>query len=318
MKYLITGGAGFIGSHLSDALIERGDSVLVLDNLTTGNISNIAQLLSRSNFTLIEGSILDLDLVDQAVQLVDHVLHFAAAVGVFNIVDKPLESLKTNLRGTENILETASRYGKEVLIASSSEIYGKNISGPLNEESDRIVGSPLKSRWSYSEAKAIDESMAQFYHLESGLNTRIIRLFNTVGPRQVGHYGMVVPRFVSAALKNEPLTVYGSGSQSRCFCHVYDAVQGILAVIDSNATIGDVFNIGSDKEITIENLARQIIKLTGSSSEISKISYEAAYNPGFEDIARRVPDISKINQAVGWTPKLSLDAIITDVANHLR
>lgn len=318
MKYLITGGAGFIGSHLSDALIERGDSVVVLDNLTTGNRSNIAQLLTHPNFTMIEGSILDLDLVALTVQLVDHVLHFAAAVGVFNIVDNPLESLKTNLRGTENILEAANKYKREVLIASSSEIYGKNTGGPLNEESDRILGSPLKSRWSYSEAKAIDESMANFYHLEKDLVIRIIRLFNTVGPRQVGHYGMVVPRFVSAALKNEPLTVYGSGSQSRCFCHVYDAVQGVLAVIDSDASIGDVFNIGNDQEITIENLARQIINVTGSTSEISKISYEAAYNHGFEDIPRRLPDISKINQAVGWTPKLSLDAIITDVANHLR
>ena len=202
MKYLITGGAGFIGSHLSDALINRGDQVVVLDNLTTGNKSNIEHLLTHQNFKLIEGSILDTKLVDQTIQSADHVLHFAAAVGVFNIVNKPLDSLTTNLRGTENILEAASKHNKEVLIASSSEIYGKNVSGPLNEESDRIVGSPLKSRWSYSEAKAIDESMAQFYHLEKGLKTRIIRLFNTVGPRQVGHYGMVVPRFVSAALKN--------------------------------------------------------------------------------------------------------------------
>ena len=222
------------------------------------------------------------------------------------------------MRGTENILEASSKHNKEVLIASSSEIYGKNVSGPLNEESDRIVGSPLKSRWSYSEAKAIDESMAQFYHLEKGLKTRIIRLFNTVGPRQVGHYGMVVPRFVSAALKNEPLTVYGAGTQSRCFCHVYDAIGGILAVIDSPATIGDVFNIGNNFEVTIEELAQQVIKGTGSQSTITKTPYDTAYNPGFEDMQRRIPDISKIERIVGWTPKLSLDTIISDVADHLR
>ena len=318
MKYLITGGAGFIGSHLSDALIKRGDSVLVLDNLSTGNHSNIEQVLASPNFEFIEGSILDGNAVNEAVKNVDHVLHFAAAVGVFNIVDRPLESLTTNIRGTENILEAANKYKREVLIASSSEVYGKNAGGPLNEESDRIVGSPLKSRWTYSEAKAIDESMAQFYHLEKGLKTRIIRLFNTVGPRQVGHYGMVVPRFVSAALKNDPLAVYGSGLQSRCFCHVNDAVRGILAVIDSDETVGDVFNIGNNEEITIEDLARKVIKLTDSRSEISRVSYETAYNPGFEDMQRRVPDISKIKRTVGWAPELSLDAIITDVANHLR
>ena len=318
MKYLITGGAGFIGSHLSDALINRGDQVVVLDNLTTGNKSNIEHLLTHQNFKLIEGSILDAKLVDQTIQSADHVLHFAAAVGVFNIVNKPLDSLTTNLRGTENILEAASKHNKEVLIASSSEIYGKNVSGPLNEESDRIVGSPLKSRWSYSEAKAIDESMAQFYHLEKGLKTRIIRLFNTVGPRQVGYYGMVVPRFVSAALKNEPLTVYGSGTQSRCFCHVHDAIGGILAVIDSPVTIGNVFNIGNNFEVTIEELAQQVIKGTGSQSTITKTPYDTAYNPGFEDMQRRIPDISKIERIVGWTPKLSLDTIISDVADHLR
>lgn len=318
MKYLITGGAGFIGSHLSDALINRGDQVVVLDNLTTGNKSNIEHLLTHQNFKLIEGSILDTKLVDQTIQSADHVLHFAAAVGVFNIVNKPLDSLTTNLRGTENILEAATKHNREVLIASSSEIYGKNVSGPLNEESDRIVGSPLKSRWSYSEAKAIDESMAQFYHLEKGLKTRIIRLFNTVGPRQVGYYGMVVPRFVSAALKNEPLTVYGSGTQSRCFCHVHDAIGGILAVIDSPVTIGNVFNIGNNFEVTIEELAQQVIKGTGSQSTITKTPYDTAYNPGFEDMQRRIPDISKIERIVGWTPKLSLDTIISDVADHLR
>jgi UDP-glucose 4-epimerase len=314
MKYLITGGAGFIGSHLSDALIARGDQVVVLDNLSTGNRSNIEQLLSHPNFTLIEGSILDAHLVNQVVESVDHVLHLAAAVGVFNIIDKPLESLTTNLRGTENVLEAASRSNKEVLIASSSEIYGKNSNVPLNEESDRVVGSPLKSRWSYSEAKAIDESMAIFYHQEKGLRVRIVRLFNTVGPRQVGHYGMVVPRFVAAALKNEPLTVYGSGAQSRCFCHVYDAVRGIMAIIDSEATIGDAFNIGNNHEVSIEELAQQVIELTGSTSTIVFIPYATAYNLGFEDMQRRVPDTSKIQSLTNWEPELSLREIVLDVS----
>ena len=318
MRYLVTGGAGFIGSHICDALIQRGDSVVVLDDLSTGNKKNIELLISNPAFKLVKGSILDTSAVESAVKSVDHVLHFAAAVGVFTIVDKPLESLMTNIRGTENILEAAHMHGKEVLIASSSEVYGKNVGGALHEESDRIVGSPLKSRWSYSEAKAIDESMAYFFYQEKKLPVRLVRFFNTVGPRQVGHYGMVVPRFVSAALKNEPLTVYGTGSQSRCFCHVYDAVAGVLAVIGSNATLGEVFNIGNDEEITIENLAHEVIELTGSSSIIEKVLYEKAYAPGFEDMQRRVPDISKIKRVVGWTPKLSLDSIISDIATHLK
>ena len=318
MKYLVTGGAGFIGSHVTDALIARGDSVVVLDNLSTGNSHNIEHLVGNPNFEFVSGSILDTELVDRLVAGVDHVLHFAAAVGVFTIVDKPLESLTTNLRGTENILEAAHKHGAEVLIASSSEVYGKNGGGPLNEESDRIVGSPLKSRWSYSEAKAIDESMAFFYYQEKRLAVRIVRFFNTVGPRQVGHYGMVVPRFVAAALANEPLTVYGSGSQSRCFCHVADAVAGVLAVIDSNATLGEVLNIGNDDEITIQDLAHEVIEQLGSASEIEKVLYEKAYAPGFEDMQRRIPDITKIKRTVGWSPKRDLTEIITDIAEFIR
>jgi UDP-glucose 4-epimerase len=318
MKYLVTGGAGFIGSHLADALIKRGDQVVALDNLSTGNRKNIEHLRENPSFTLIESSILDAPVVEAAVKSVDHVLHFAAAVGVLTIVDKPLESLMTNIRGTENILEAAHMFNKEVLIASSSEIYGKNTLGALHEESDRIVGSPLKSRWSYSEAKAIDESLAYFYYQEKNLAVRLVRFFNTVGPRQVGHYGMVVPRFVSAAINNEPLKVYGSGSQSRCFCHVYDAVSGVLALIDSKATLGEVFNIGNDEEITIEALANEIIELTGSQSVIEKVLYEKAYAPGFEDMQRRIPDISKIKKAVGWSPILSLDSIIADIVAHMK
>jgi UDP-glucose 4-epimerase len=318
LKYLITGGAGFIGSHLSDSFIERGDSVIVLDNLSTGNKGNIKHLLNNKFFEFIEGSILNRNLLHEVIQSVDHVLHFAAAVGVFTIVDKPLESLVTNIRGTEYILESASAHNKPVLIASSSEIYGKNSNGPLNEESDRIVGSPLKSRWAYSEAKAIDETMAFFYSQEKGMDIRLIRLFNTVGPRQVGHYGMVVPRFVSAALKGEPLTVYGNGSQSRCFCHIADAVEAILAVIDSTDTLGEVLNIGNNQEVYIGRLAKEVIRVTKSNSQVNFLPYKQAYADGFEDMQRRIPDTNKINAMIGWSPKRNLTEIINDIADHMR
>ena len=318
MKYLITGGAGFIGSHVADALVGRGDSVLILDNLSTGNHHNIEHLIGNPLVSFYSGSILDADLVSSLVSEVDHVLHLAAAVGVFNIVDKPLESLRINLHGTENVLEASLKLKVPVLIASSSEVYGKNGGGPLNEESDRIVGSPLKSRWSYSEAKAIDESMAYFYYSENGLPVRLVRFFNTVGPRQVGSYGMVAPRFVEAALKGEPLDVYGTGAQSRCFCHVADAVAGLLSVIDSEATIGQVYNIGNNHEVTINELASTVIARLGSSSVISMKSYEDAYGAGFEDMQRRIPDISKIKAATGWAPTRSLETIIDDIAGYLK
>jgi len=314
MKYLITGGAGFIGSHVADALVARGDSVVILDNLSTGNHHNIEHLIGNESVEFYSGSILDSALVDRLVSGVDHVLHLAAAVGVFNIVDKPLESLRINLHGTENVLDACQRSGKPVLIASSSEIYGKNGGGPLHEDSDRIVGSPLKSRWSYSEAKAIDESLGYFYYSELGVQVRIVRFFNTVGPRQVGSYGMVVPRFVFAALDGEPIEVYGSGDQSRCFCHVADAVAGLLSVIDSESTVGDVFNIGNNHEISIRGLAELVISRLNSQSEIVSKSYEDAYGAGFEDMQRRIPDISKIKAATGWAPTRSLETIIDDIA----
>ena len=244
----------------------------------------------------------------------DYVVHLAAALGVFNIVNKPLESLKTNLQGSEVVLEACDKYRKPVLIASTSEIYGKNDKVPLNEEDDRIIGHPLKSRWSYSEAKAVDESLAYFYYLENKLPIRIVRFFNTVGPRQVGHYGMVVPRFVSAALKNEPLSVYGSGDQIRCFCHVDDAVRALLLVMDSEKAIGEVFNVGNNQQISILELAKKVIEITGSTSAVEKIAYEKAYPEGFEDMQRRVPDISKIKQVLGWVPEINLDQIIKDIA----
>ena len=312
MKYLITGGAGFIGSHLAESLISRGDQVVVFDNLSTGSTSNLAGISGQINFE--QGNILDKAVIDKLVAESDYVIHLAAALGVFNIVNKPLESLKTNLQGSEIVLEVCDKYRKPVLIASTSEIYGKNDKVPLNEEDDRIIGHPLKSRWSYSEAKAVDESLAYFYYLENKLPVRIVRFFNTVGPRQVGNYGMVVPRFVSAALKNQPLQVYGDGDQIRCFCHVDDAVRALLLVMDSDKSIGNVFNIGNNQQISILELAKKVIEITGSKSEIVKIPYSEAYPEGFEDMQRRVPDISKIKDALGWTPQIGLDQIIKDIA----
>ncbi|MBJ7507080.1 MAG: GDP-mannose 4,6-dehydratase [Candidatus Nanopelagicus sp.] len=308
MKYLITGGAGFIGSHLSEALTNRGDSVTVIDNLSTGKNT------FNSSVEFIKGSIFDLPLMDKLISQSDYVLHLAAAVGVFNIVNKPLESLMTNIKGTEIILELCDKYKKPILITSTSEVYGKNNEVPLSENSNRVLGSPLLSRWSYSEAKAVDESMAYFYYQENGLQVRLVRLFNTVGPRQVGHYGMVAPRFVNAALKNEPLSVYGSGDQIRCFCHVSDAVRALLLVMDSDKAVGEVFNVGNNQQISIMELAKKVIEITGSKSTIEKIAYEKAYPQGFEDMQRRVPDISKIKHVLGWAPEINLDQIIKDIA----
>ncbi len=312
MKYLITGGAGFIGSHLTEALVGRGDKVVILDNFLTSSMDNLKQVKEKIN--LVEGNILDQKLVRKLVSESDYIVHLAAALGVFNIVNKPLESLKTNLKGSEIVLEAADKYKKPVLIASTSEVYGKNDKVPLSEEDDRIIGHPLKSRWSYSEAKAVDESLAYFYYLDNSLPIRIVRFFNTVGPRQVGNYGMVVPRFVSAALKNQPLQIYGNGDQIRCFCHVDDAVRALLLVMDSDEAVGNVFNIGNNQQISILELAKKIIKITGSKSEIVKIPYSEAYPEGFEDMQRRVPDISKIKNALGWTPQIGLDQIIKDIA----
>ncbi len=312
MRYLVTGGAGFIGSHLIESLINRSDQVVVLDNLSTGSSKNLSKVADQ--ITVHSGSILDQQLVDKLVADCDYVIHLAAALGVFNIVNKPLESLKTNLQGSEIILQAADKYRKPVLIASTSEIYGKNEKVPLNEEDDRIIGHPLKSRWSYSEAKAVDESLAYFYHLENKLPVRIVRFFNTVGPRQVGHYGMVVPRFIEAALKNEPLSIYGSGEQIRCFCHISDVIRALLLVIDSDQAVGEVFNIGNNQQSSINQLADRVISLLGSKSKIEKIPYADAYPQGFEDMQRRVPDISKIKRVLGWSPQLDLDQIIKDIA----
>ncbi len=318
MKYLVTGGSGFIGSHLSAALLSRGDSVVVLDDLSTGSAKNLQGVVSNPSLEIVSGSILDIALVDSLVAKVDQVLHLAAAVGVFNIVNNPLKSLQTNIGGTENVLDACAKHGKSFFLTSSSEIYGKNTNVPLSEESDRIVGSPLKSRWSYSEAKAIDESLAFFHYTQNKLPVRIVRLFNTVGPRQIGQYGMVVPRFVSAAISGEAISVYGDGKQSRAFCHIDDVIEALLLVIDSPKAIGQVYNVGNNFEISIADLAKKVIEVTNSSSNLEFKSYADAYGPGFEDLERRVPDISKVARDLGWAPKRDLTQIIQDIALYLK
>jgi len=318
MKVLITGGAGFIGSHLTDEFIRNGNQVTALDNLSTGQLKNISHLEKSPGFELVVDSVLNDALVDRLVERCDVVFHLAAAVGVELIVKKPLESLTTNIKGSEIVLEMAHRYHKKILITSTSEIYGKNVNGPLKEDDDRILGSPLKSRWSYSTAKAVDEMLAYVYWKEKGVQSVIVRLFNTVGPRQTGAYGMVVPRFISQALKNEPITIFGSGKQTRCFTHVKDVVWGLSRIIEEPSAVGKVFNIGGQEEVSIEELARQIIKITNSKSTIKYIPYEEAYEEGFEDMQRRVPDITKIRKLIGFKPTYSLPQIIEDIVAYYK
>ncbi len=318
MRALITGGAGFIGSHLADALLARGDSVILLDNLSTGRLENIEHLRSRDDVEFVLGSILNADLMDDVMSRVDVCFHLAAAVGVQLIVDRPLESLATNIRGSEIVFEKAHKHGTKVLVTSTSEIYGKNTSDRLGEEDDRILGSPLKSRWSYSEAKAIEEILAYTYWRQKGLPTVIVRLFNTVGPRQTGHYGMVIPRFVSQAIKGEPITVYGTGQQTRCFCYVGDAVDGILALVDHPEASGRAYNVGGVEEISMEGLAQRVVAAAASSSKIRYVPYDEAYEEGFEDMQRRVPDTSRARELVGFAPKVELDDILRMVVEDQR
>jgi len=315
MRVLVTGGAGFIGSHLADALIARGDQVVALDNFSTGSTTNIKHI--TKNFEIIDGDIRNMDLINDSIKDVDLIFHMAAALGVNTILESPLESISTNIAGSEVVLNAAAKHKKRILIASTSEIYGKNPKQPLNETDDRVVGSPQKIRWSYSDAKAIEEAMAFSLNQETGLKVTTARLFNTVGPRQSAHYGMVVPRFVRSALKNEPINIYGDGTQSRVFCHVDDAIEALLALVATDKTINEVYNLGGTGEVTIKELADAVIKKTNSQSSIEFIPYEKAYAPGFEDMQRRVPDISKINQDLGWAPKKDLSQIITDVAAYI-
>ncbi len=318
MRILITGGAGFIGSHLTDRLATDGHEITVLDNLATGRKENLSAYLGGESVNFIEGSILDLPLLDGLIKETEYVFHLAAAVGVFNIVNHPLDSLMTNIRGTENVLESAHKHSKPVFVTSSSEVYGKNVSDSLKESDDRVLGAPVTLRWSYSEAKAIDESLAYAYWVEKKLETRIVRFFNTVGPRQLGAYGMVVPRFVQFALKNEPITIYGNGQQTRCFGHVLDAVDAVVRIAFAENTIGKVINIGNDYEISINDLAKKVIADTNSKSEIVYVPYEKAYGDGFEDMERRVPNIELIKSLVGWEPKRDLSTMISDIADFLK
>jgi UDP-glucose 4-epimerase len=316
MRVFITGGAGFIGSHLTDALIARGDEVTILDNLTTGSATNIAHL--EGKIALVQGDIRNQALVESLVEKADLVLHMAAALGVNTILEKTIESVSVNFTGSEVVLNAATKLKKRIIIASTSEIYGKNPQQPLNEESDRVVGAPQKIRWTYSDAKALEEAIAHSLHTTEGLKVTTVRLFNTVGPRQTGRYGMVLPRFVQAALNNEPITIYGDGSQSRVFCHVHDAVKAILTLAATDSTIGDVFNVGGVGETTMKELAEKIISRTNSSSTITYTPYVDAYPAGFEDMQRRVPDITKIKNTINWSPANTLDSIIDDVASHMR
>jgi len=307
MKVLVTGGAGFIGSHLVEELIARGHDVHVVDALTTSARANLAHLEGSPRLRVTIDTILNEPLMDEAIGETDLVFHLAAAVGVNWILEHPLASLHTNLRGTDVVLGIADRYRRPVLVASTSEVYGKNDSGPLREDDDRILGSSQMSRWFYATAKAADEALATAYWLERRLPTIAVRFFNTIGPRQTGRYGMVVPRFIGQALRNEPITVYGDGNQTRCFTYVGDVVKSIIALTETEKAWGDVYNVGRHAEISIADLAERVIELTGSSSEIVYVPYEEAYASGFEDMRRRVPDVTKLRATIGYAPDTPLD-----------
>ena len=314
MKVLITGGAGFIGSHLAQHYQELGAEVTILDNCSTGSISNLDNFSFQGmKFT---GDIRNVELVKELVSASDLVLHMAAALGVSTIMNSPLESISTNIFGSEIVLRAASKFKKRILIASTSEIYGKNPKQPLNEDDDRVIGTPQNIRWSYSDSKAVEEAMARALNLEEGLAVTTVRFFNTVGPRQTGKYGMVVPRFVQAALKNEDLRVYGDGTQSRVFCHVSDAVRAVSELLQNPLSIGEVYNVGGQGEISINELAKKVIFMINSSSRIKHIPYDQIYPIGFEDMQRRVPNTSKINALTGWTPRLQIEDSISDIVKY--
>ena len=311
----MTGGAGFIGSHLIDKLLLGGAEITTLDNLVTGNTKNLNSVLEK--ITYVQGDIRDRKLVEELIQDCDLVVHLAAALGVKNIMEKTVESISTNIYGSEVVMTSSAKFEKKILIASTSEVYGKNPKQPLSENDDRVIGTPQNIRWSYSDAKAIEEAMAQALFQEQGLQVITVRFFNTVGPRQTGQYGMVVPRFVKSALEGKDLDVYGDGSQSRVFCHVDDATDGALKLIEEDKAVGEVFNIGGTGEISILNLAKKVIELTKSESQIKFRNYKEIYGSGFEDMQRRVPNIGKIKNFVDWEPKHSLKNIINDVSEYL-
>ncbi len=318
MRYLVTGGAGFIGSHLVDALTARNDSVLIVDDLSTGRLENVEHLLDSELVEFVEGSVVDARLVDECMRSVDACMHLASAVGVQLVVSRPLDSLLKNIRGGDVVISAAARHDRKLLFTSTSEVYGKNSAGALSEDSDRILGSPFKSRWSYATAKAFGEALASSYARERGSSMVVVRLFNTVGPRQTGAYGMVLPRLVSQALANEDLTVYGNGTQSRCFCHVLDAVRALVLLADSDDANGRVFNVGSSTEVPIVELARRVIEHVRADSSIRFIPYEEAYDDGFEELGRRIPDTTALRNLTGWTPTRSVDEAIKDVIAYER
>jgi UDP-glucose 4-epimerase len=318
MKILITGGAGFIGSHLADKLIEQGHEITAIDNLSTGRYSNVEHLEGRNNFRLIIDTVLNERLMEELIRDTDQVYHMASAVGVRLIMERPVQTIETIFQGTDVVLRFCSRYRKRALIPSTSEVYGKGVSVPFREEDDLLTGATDKHRWAYACAKTLDEFLALAHWKETRLPVSVVRLFNTVGPRQTGQYGMVVPRFVHAAIKNEPIEVHGDGSQSRCFGHVLDVVDGLIKQMENPACFGQVINLGNDEEVTIKALAERAIDLTGSSSEIRYIPYEDVYGDGFEDMQRRVPSLEKARQMLGYQPTRSLDDIINDVAAEAR
>ena len=316
MKILITGGAGFIGSHLVERLLEDGHNVSIIDNLSTGSLGNIRHLIGNPKFEYTIDSVLNRKIIKNLISECSQIYHLASAVGVKYIIDNPLLTLKTNISGTENVLEFANKYKKKVLVTSTSEIYGKSENMPFKEEDDRLLGSTYITRWSYSSSKAIDEFLALAYYREKKLPVVIVRCFNTVGPRQTGQYGMVVPKFVKNALLNHPIRVYGDGKQSRCFTYVSDVVDGIIKLMNNKNAEGEIFNIGNDEEITIEDLAKKIKKMTNSKSKIVYVKYEDAYESGFEDMRRRVPDLSKINKLIGYEPKVKLNELLKRIIEY--
>jgi UDP-glucose 4-epimerase len=317
-RYLVTGGAGFIGSHLVDALLARGDRVTVLDDLSTGQAANIEHAVDSPSLSFVKGSSTDADLVDELMKGCDVCLHLASAVGVQLVVSNPLDSLLRNVRGTDIVLSAAARHGCRVLFTSTSEVYGKKSDGALTEGSDRILGSPFKSRWAYAIAKGFGESMAYGLAREGLAETMVVRLFNTIGPRQTGMYGMVLPRFVRQALAGEDLSVYGNGTQTRCFAHVHDVVLALLLLIDNDEALGKVFNVGTSAELAIIELARRVIERSRSKSHIQLVPYEDAYDEGFEELGRRKPDTTALRELTGWDPSRTVDDAIDDVIVHER
>jgi len=318
MKLLITGGAGFIGSHLTDALLKQGDEVTIIDDLSTGCMGNFEHVRNYPNFHFVIESITNETVMDRLVSECDMIYHLASAVGVQLIVNRPVEVIERCVMGTHAVLKIANRYKKKTLITSTSEIYGKNENVPFSEEDDRILGPTTRSRWSYSCSKAIDEFLALAHHKEMGLPVVIVRLFNTIGPRQTGQYGMVVPRFIEQALKQEPLTVYGSGSQSRCFCNVVDVVRALIDLMDCEDANGEIVNVGTQYEISILDLAKRVRKITESNSKIEYIKYDEAYEIGFEDMKRRIPSVDKIRSLIGWQPQIELDDSLRSIAGEIR